>query len=118
MAASKTQSKQASSAKPAAKSDTNILYIFAYFLGWLSGIVVYITEGQKNKRMKFHAVQAILYGVVVTIVWFIIGWALFFVAWIIILLAWLYGLYIGYMAYQGTDMSIPVIGDFAKQYSS
>jgi uncharacterized membrane protein len=95
-----------------AQGNNAILYIFAYLLTWLSGILMYITVGQTDKRMKFHALQAILLGVVL----FIIGW-IPILGWIIELLGWLYGLYIGYMAYTGTDIEMPVIGDFAKQYS-
>ncbi|MDE1859434.1 MAG: hypothetical protein KGH67_02805 [Candidatus Micrarchaeota archaeon] len=33
------------------------------------------------------------------------------------MLVWIYGLYIGYMASTGQDVEIPVITDFAKQYT-
>jgi uncharacterized membrane protein len=89
-----------------------LAYIFAYLLTWLSGLIVFITVGQNDKRAKFHALQAIFLGVVL----FIIGW-IPIVGWIIELLGWLYGLYIGYQAYEGKDVEMPVIGTYARQYS-
>lgn len=99
---------------PAKGSDGDkILYIVTYLLGWLTGILIYITEGQKNKRLKFHAVQAILLGIVATI----IGW-IPFVGWIVLALIWLYGLYIGWQGMEGKDILVPVLGEWAKKYSS
>lgn len=108
MATAKNQTKQA---KPAS-SDMGILFIFSYLLTWLSGIIVYITEGQKDKRQKFHALQAIMLGIILTILSFIP-----FIGWIILLFGWLYGLYVGWKAYNGTDLEMPLIGKYAKDYS-
>ncbi len=94
-----------------AQSDANLLYLLTYVLLWLTGILVYITEGQKDKRAKFHALQAIFLGVVVTILGYIP------IIRILALVLWIYGIYIGIRAYQGTDISIPVLGDYAKKYS-
>jgi uncharacterized membrane protein len=108
-----TQTKQ-----PAKSSggDNSVLFIFAYFLSWLSGLIVYFTEGQKDKRMKFHAVQAILLGIAATVVAIILGWIPLIgqIIYLLLFLVWLYSLYVGYRAYTGTDISIPVIGDYAK----
>lgn len=94
----------------------NVIYLFTYLLTWITGIIVYVTEGQRSERVKFHALQAIFLGVIAMIVAIIfspipyLGSVLFF-------LLWLYGMYIGYQAYRGTDVSIPVIGDYARRYS-
>ena len=90
----------------------NILYILNYFLLWLSGLLVYVTEGQKSKRAKFHALQAIFLGIVITIL------AYFPIINLVALLLWIYGLYVGVKAYEGEDISMPVLGDYAKRYSS
>ncbi|MDE1866044.1 MAG: hypothetical protein KGH94_05415 [Candidatus Micrarchaeota archaeon] len=95
-------------------SGGQLIYLITYLLTWLTGIIVFVTEGQKNKRAKFHAIQAILLGVVI----FILAW-IPFVGWLIGVLLWLYGLYIGYQAgYQGKDIEFPVIGGFAKSSSA
>ncbi len=94
------------------KKGNGLVYIFTYLLTWLSGIIVFITVGQNDGRAKFHALQAIFLGVVL----FVIGW-IPIIGWAIGILGWLYGLYIGFMAYQGDDCEIPVIGAYARQYS-
>lgn len=93
------------------KSDKEIIYVLNYLVLFLSGILVYVTEGQRNKRAKFHALQAIFLGVIV----FLLSYFPFVN--IIALVLWIYGIYIGVRAYDGIDMSIPVIGDYAKRYS-
>jgi uncharacterized membrane protein len=101
------------SANTAKGSDESILYLVTYLLTWLTGILIFITAGQKNKRLKFHAVQAIIVGIII----FILGW-IPFIGWLIAVVLWLYGMYVGYQAgYQGKDILMPVIGDFAKKYS-
>ena len=84
-------------------------YILIYFLGWLTGILFFLISGT-DKRKKQHAIQAILLGVIGTILFYvpIIGG-------ILGLLTWLYGLYIGYMASTNADVAIPGVTDFAKQ---
>ena len=52
----------------ATRETGNLMFIFTYILGWISGILVYITEGQRNGRMKFHSLQAIFLGLIATVV--------------------------------------------------
>lgn len=98
-------------AKQTKKNEKSLVFIFAYLLAWLSGLIVYITAGQENKRMKFHAIQAIFLGVIGFVISFIpiIG--------LIWVLVWLYGMYIGWRAYEGEDVEVPYIGDYAHHYS-
>ncbi len=108
--------KAQSASKPA---QGNILFIFAYLLGWLSGILVFIIAGQ-DKRLKFHALQAILWSIGVTVVWFILEFIPFvnIIAWLVVALAWLYGLYIGFMAFsENKDIDMPVVATYAHQYA-
>lgn len=102
----------ATKAASAQDNSDRLVYILTYFFTWISGLIVYFTLGQKNKRMKFHSLQAILIGVV--------GFVIAFIPFIGLLgiILWLYGLYVGYMAYTGKDVSIPVLGDYAKKWSA
>jgi uncharacterized membrane protein len=98
----------------AKSSGDSLLYLITYLLTWLTGILIFITAGQKDKRLKFHSLQAILLGIVL----FILAW-IPFIGWLIGVLLWLYGLYIGYQGgYEGKDIEIPVIGPFAKKYAT
>ncbi len=109
--------------KPAAGGDSSnnsIMFILAYLLTWLTGLFVYFTEGQKDKRLKFHAVQAILLGIAVTVVYWILLIIPFLglLSSLVLFLGWLYGMYVGWQASMGNDIEIPTIGRYAKQYSS
>jgi uncharacterized membrane protein len=100
-------------AQKAQKTRTrSVLYIFTYLLLWLSGIVCYIVAGEKDKNLKFHSLQAILLGIVATVIGFIpfIGLLGF--------LLWIVGIVVGVMAYEGRDVELPIIGPFARKHSS
>ena len=101
----------------ASKKENGLVYIFSYLLTWLSGLIVFITVGQHDKRAKFHALQAIFLGVVMFILGWVAGFVFAFGASILVFLLWIYGLYVGYLAYNGKDTDMPIIGDFARKYS-
>ncbi len=46
----------------AAGNDFN--YILVYLLEWVTGIVYFITWGNKDKRMKLHSMQAVVLGAI------------------------------------------------------
>lgn len=95
--------------------EENVHYIFAYLLIFVSGIIVYVTDGQKDKRLKFHALQAIFLGIIIFVILYL---PFFHALWLLLgLLLWLYGMWIGVKAFQGEDIEIPVIGDYARKYS-
>ena len=48
--------------------DDKIMYIFSYLLTWLSGIIVYMLYSEKDKNLRFHAVQSILLGILITVI--------------------------------------------------
>ena len=91
----------------------------------MTGLFVYFAYGDKDKRLKFHGIQSIIYGIAVIIVYYVLvaifavtlGLFFFFWGWVLSLfwlLAWLFGLYIGYEAMLGHDVNIPAISDIAK----
>ena len=98
------------------KEKGNIMYIFTYILSLITGIIVYITEGQKSPRLKFHSIQAIFLGITAIIIDLI----LFFIPFLgpfLAFLIWVYGMYIAVKAYNGEDIKAPVIGDYATKYA-
>lgn len=97
-------------ATTASKKSADFTYIVIYLLEWLTGIIFFLISGNDNRK-KLHSIQAILLGIVGIVLAFIpiIG--------LVGILVWLYGIYIGYMASQGTDVAIPAITDFAKTYA-
>ncbi|MGC8649072.1 MAG: hypothetical protein ACP5UN_02545 [Candidatus Micrarchaeia archaeon] len=98
--------------------DPKIMYILAYLIPIIAGIIIFIIYGEKDKNLKFHSIQSIVYGIAIYIISYIIAvivmfnYLLMFIPNIIVLLLWLYGLYIGYMAYSGKETPIPLLTDF------
>jgi len=101
--------------------DPKLMYIVSYLILIIGGLVVFLVYGDKDKRLKFHALQSIAYGIIIYIFYFVIAALLFFNYFmlallnLIILVLWLYGLYIGYMAYSGKETPIPFLTDFLQK---
>ena len=98
-------------AKTGSKDNDNIMAAVAYLLGFVTGIIIYLIEKDKpdkSRYVMFHAVQAIILGVVWFIIMFvpIIGQLVFFITWIFMM----------YKAYSGEEYHLPVIGDYAEKY--
>ncbi len=108
----------------AADQDDNAWYIIAYVIPIVTGIVVLFLKGGKNNRLKLHSMQSILLGIlwiVVAIIFNIISIIIFFfwiISTLLLLFIWLYGLYVGFKAYEGIDIVIPTITEYAKRYSN
>ena len=77
-----------------------------------------LRAGVERREVRFHAMQAIAYGVLWTLVWAVrpympspiralLGLVLFafFVGWIVLLI----------QGFQGRHFKLPVLGDFAEQ---
>ena len=83
---------------------------------WLTGLIFYLVD--KRPEVRFHAMQAIAYGLLWTLVWVVrpympgaigalLGLVLFafFIGWIVLII----------QGFQGRHFKLPVIGDFAEQ---
>ncbi len=92
----------------------NLTFLITYLLEWLTGLIVYFTVGQNDKRARFHAIQAIVLGIVSIILSFILDFVFLPLSGIVAFLIWLYGMYIGYEAYKGVDVKIPILSDYLK----
>jgi uncharacterized membrane protein len=134
----------APAAAPAAAGSNNIMFLFAYFLTFISGVIVFLTA-QNDKRLKMHGMQAIILGILIIII-AIIGdivmgaliastvasayanpygysyaaiaswWWVGMVFELIYFLVWLFGMYVGYKAYTGTDIEVPVVTNLARRF--
>lgn len=83
----------------------------AYVLSWLTGIIVLLIGGE-NRVLKFHAMQSIVFGVLMFIVGILVSWTC--IGAIIPLLMWVYTLYGAYLVYTGKDFRIPYIADLVQ----
>ena len=95
-------------------SDDRLWAALAYVFTPLVPIIILLIEDKKNRPyIKSHNMQALVWGVVFTvIVWitsfFIIGLCLWPIGFLV-------QLYWAYQAYQGNVVEIPLISDFVKK---
>lgn len=100
----------------------------AYLLTIITGIIIFVIE-KENKYVRFHAMQAILFGATWIILWIVLSivltalWFVPVVGWIINAVIYI-GLGLGgfilwlllmYKAYQGEKFKLPIIGDIAEK---
>ncbi len=117
---------------PDGKSSTglseNIIALLCYILGpytWIMGLIFYNTE-RSSKYVKFHAVQAMILGIIASGIWLIflimgittafigIGWVFMLLAWLVVtggcLALCIYGIV---TTYAKQDFVLPIIGEQA-----
>ncbi len=92
----------------------NIWCLLAYVFTIVSGAIIYVFLAKNNKRLLLHSEQAIIIGII-SLVLYAFLFLVPSIATIIALLVWLYGIYIGFEAYSGKDVSIPYITDMIKK---
>ena len=119
--------------------DENIAALLSYVFGWVSGLIFFLIE-KDSRLVRFHAMQSLLFNVLVGVV-LIALWIVLFVVFMIAaqisgalttllslvsLLIWgVFGLAVlaGFIlclvkAFQGQYFKLPVIGNFAEKFSA
>ena len=108
--------------------EENIEAALCYLGIWITGLILYFVD-DKNKLIRFHAMQSILvflplsilgwifggffgifhYGSDLYFLWWIswLFWALVVILWVILMLK----------AFQGQKLKLPVVSDLAEKYS-
>ena len=124
--------------KSALGLDANVTAALGYIIGIIALIMVFIEKD--NKFVRFHAIQSLLWGVLMTIaiiaimiVGAIIGvvgamassslGSIIGLLLMLVYLVWLVGLvggliYAAIKAYGGAMFKLPVIGNFAEKWSN
>jgi uncharacterized membrane protein len=72
----------ASTAKSSTGLDENIAALLAYIFGWVSGLVFFLIE-KDSKLVRFHAMQSILFCIVIAV----LGFALWIVTFLLLIVA-------------------------------
>ena len=86
-------------------SDDKLWALLSYIFCPLIGIVILLMEDKKNRPfLKYNAVVSLIMGVLV----FVLSWACIGV------LVWFYALYLGFQAYQGEWVEVPIISDLVR----
>jgi uncharacterized membrane protein len=105
------------------KKDSNILAALCYPLSLIVALIIYLVE-KEDKWLKFHALQAIVFDLAYTAVFFVVfifGWIFAFITFglgiicilpifALIPLVIIYRFYLAYRAYKGEYFEIPLIG--------
>jgi uncharacterized membrane protein len=96
--------------------EPNVAGLLCYVLGWVTGLIFLLLE--KDKFVRFHAIQSIIVFGAISVAYFIIFW-IPFIGWVIgwILWAFAFILWIVLMvkAYQGAKYKLPIAGDIAAK---
>ncbi len=116
--------------------DANLAALLCYVFGWVSGLVFFLIE-KESRLVRFHAMQAILFNVLIAVI-AIVLWIVTFILILIgsqlpdimgtllglvVSLIWLVfsvGLLVGWVmclirAYQYQYFKLPVIGNMAEK---
>ncbi len=88
----------------------------SYVLGPITGVLFLVME--KDKFVRFHAMQSIVFSVVAFALNMILGFTIILalvlpILWIVEFILWLVLIY---KAWQGEEWELPVIGKFARQF--
>jgi uncharacterized membrane protein len=116
------------SSQPSSSDQGNRLLAALAYPIWIIALVIVLTDMKKDPFMRQHGWNALFWG----IGWFIIWVALNILAFIpflgpvlaiitgpILWLAWLIlSVYYAVQAYNGKDVTIPVVSDYAKRYAA
>lgn len=103
--------------------ESNILYLVAYLVPVLSGLVVYY-YAKKDKAIAFHGVQSVVFWIAIIMIYFILeiafvetrAFGAITLLTLFLVLAWLYGLYVGYRAVIGNPIEMPVISALVTSF--
>ena len=107
--------------------------LLSYMFWWISGLVFFVIE-RKNKYVRYHATQSLLYFGALAIVLgllkliggllgsiFLIGFILGFIftlaTYLIGFIAFISWIYLMVQAYRGKKPRIPFFGDYAERFS-
>ena len=98
--------------------DANVVATLAYFLGWISGAILLVTERQ-NRFVRFHALQSVIVFGILSLAWFLflsiplLGWLISFI--LIPPVSAIVWLLLMFKAYQGERFKLPFAGDIADR---
>ncbi len=106
--------------------DPKIAVLIAYLFSLLGGLIIYFIE-KENKFVKWHAMQALILGiiqiigiVVVSVLLGMIpfvGWFLFsWLGWVLSAVVWVFGLVALIQAFSGKTYRVPWVAKMVDKY--
>ena len=94
-------------------NDDKLWALLAYVLSPLIPIIILLMDDKKNRPfLKEHNAQALVLGLINLILGTILSFTIVLAC--VPMLLWFYMVYLGFQAYQGQSVTIPVVTDFVK----
>lgn len=88
-------------------SDSDKLWaLLGYIFGLIAILSLVMEDKKDNAFIRYHAIHALMFAALIVITSFTVC------LWII---PWGYGVYVGFQAYQGELVEVPMLTDFAKK---
>jgi len=104
-------------AKTSTGLEENVASLLCYVLAWVTGIVFFLIE-QKNKVVRFHAMQSIIVFLSLSTIGSIMSWLFGGIFGVMIgLLTFFLWVLLMVKAYQGGIYKLPVAGDLAEKWA-
>ena len=99
---------------PDITSDDKLWALLSYIFAPLVPIIMLLMEDKKRRPfLKFHAVQALILGIIEMIFYVALGWI--FVGLCLGLVLFGYMIFLGIKAYNGESVKVPLITDWIKK---
>ena len=94
----------------------NIAGFLCYLFGFISGLIFFLIE-KKNSFIRFHAMQSILFSIVVVICSMLFFWIPFvgWILWVICVIIWIF---LMVKAFMNDKFKLPLIGNLAEKWSA
>ena len=104
--------------KTASGLDPNVAAALTYALGWVTGLLFFLTE-QENREVRFHAMQSmIVFGalsLVCVLLQVIPLLGILMVVFLVVPISAILWLFLMFKAYNGEHFKLPVAGDIAEK---
>lgn len=99
---------------PDITQDDKLWALLSYIFSPLVPLIMILVEEKKARPfIKFHAVQALILGLLMDVLYLVLGWV--FVGLCLGLALYVYMIVIGIKAYGGQTMTVPVVTDMIKK---
>lgn len=99
---------------PDITQDDKLWALLSYIFSPLIPLIMILVEEKKARPfIKFHAVQALILGLLMDVLYLVLGWV--FVGLCLGLALYVYMIVIGIKAYGGQTMTVPVVTDMIKK---
>ena len=113
-------------AKSSTGMEPKIACLLAYLFSWLGGLIIFLIE-KENKYVKFHALQALILGVlemaIIIVFFWILGWIpfvgiiFFIIGWLAVVVCYIFAIIAIIKSFQGERYYIPFLRSLVDKFN-